>query len=156
MRNKLLFKFALILIGAFVILQFVRPARNLGETPVNGDSLSIQTPAEINTILQTSCYDCHSNHTNYPWYTNIQPIGLWMQHHVDEGKEELNFSVFNTYSAKRKKHKLKEIMEEVEEHEMPLSSYTMIHKETELSAEQISTLTKWAAAEMEKIIEPGH
>ncbi len=156
MKNKLPFKFVLILIGAFVMLQFVRPTRNMGEIPVNSDSLSIQTPAEINTILQTSCYDCHSNHTYYPWYTNIQPIGLWMQHHVDEGKEELNFSIFNTYSAKRKKHKLKEIIEEVEEHEMPLSSYTMIHKETELSAEQISTLTKWATAEMEKIVEPAH
>lgn len=156
MKNKLPFKFVLILIGAFVMLQFVRPTKNISEASLSNDSLSIQTPPEINTILQTSCYDCHSNNTHYPWYTNIQPIGLWMQHHVDEGKEELNFSVFNTYSAKRKKHKLKEIIEQIEEHEMPLSSYTIIHTETKLSAAQISTLTKWATAEMEKIMEPVH
>lgn len=155
MKNKITSKILLILLGAFILLQFVRPTKNLGKVLVNGDSLSIQTPAEINIILQTACYDCHSNHTNYPWYTNIQPIGLWMQHHVDEGKDELNFSIFNTYSAKRKKHKLKEITEELEAHEMPLGSYTIIHKEAELTAEQISMLTQWATTEMEKIIEPS-
>lgn len=156
MKNKISSKILLIIIGAFILLQFVRPARNIGELPVNGDTLAIQTPSDVNTILQTACYDCHSNHTNYPWYTNIQPIGLWMQHHVEEGKDELNFSVFNTYSAKRKKHKLKEIIEEVEGHEMPLSSYTIIHKEAELSVEQILTLTQWATDEMKKMTEPVH
>lgn len=155
MKNKITSKILLILLGTFILLQFVRPTKNLGKLLVNGDSLSIQTPAEINIILQTACYDCHSNHTNYPWYTNIQPIGLWMQHHVDEGKDELNFSIFNTYSAKRKKHKLKEIIEELEAHEMPLGSYTIIHKEAELTAEQISMLTQWATTEMEKTIEPS-
>ena len=97
----------------------------------------------MGTILQTSCFDCHSNYTNYPWYTNIQPIGWWLNHHVDEGKEELNFSEFESYSLKRKLHKLEEIKEMVEEGEMPLSSYTLIHGDTKLSPEQKEILYTW-------------
>jgi hypothetical protein len=83
------------------------------------------------------------------------PIGLWMQWHVNEGKEELNFAEFKNYKLKRQKHKLEEILEQVNEHEMPLWSYTLIHTETKLSAEQMTLLTNWAKQAAEKIIVPA-
>ncbi|MBC7458775.1 MAG: heme-binding domain-containing protein, partial [Bdellovibrionaceae bacterium] len=90
-------------------------------------------------------------HTTYPWYTNIQPIGLWMQWHVNDGKKELNFSEFKTNTPKRQKHKFEEISEVIEEDEMPLWSYTLIHSETKLSVEQKTILTNWAKQSFDKM-----
>lgn len=130
--------------GLLLVLQLVRPTRNEGTAYTTTDiTHAVNVPPEIKQILETSCFDCHSNHTNYPWYANIQPIGLWMQNHVNEGKEELNFSDFTSYSQKRKMKKLKELAEEIKEHEMPLESYLWIHKEAALSETQIQTITNW-------------
>ena len=148
-------KIGMALFAILVIIQFIRPERNGNwEKSDNDISMAINVPSNVQQILETSCYDCHSNHTTYPWYTNIQPIGLWMQHHVDEGKEELNFSEFKTYKPKRQKHKLEEIAEQVNEHEMPLSSYTLIHKNAILTPEQNVALVSWAKQEFEKIVIP--
>lgn len=133
-------KFLIALLIIFVIIQFIRPERNFGDRETEN---TIFVTQEVGRILQASCYDCHSNGTNYPWYTNIQPVGWWLNHHVDEGKEELNFSEFEAYSLKRKLHKLKEIKEQIEEGEMPVSSYTLMHGDAALSAEQKEILYKW-------------
>lgn len=139
-----------ILIGVLIVLvviQFLRPNRNLAtEESANEISKHYQVPADVHALLKESCYDCHSNNTRYPWYTNIQPVGLWLQHHVNEGKEELNFSEFGGYTEKRAKHKFEEIEEMVNEGEMPLSSYTLIHQKAKLNSEQTKALASWAAA----------
>ncbi|MBL0330419.1 MAG: heme-binding domain-containing protein [Bacteroidetes bacterium] len=135
-KKKILY----ILLSVIIIIQFIRPERNLGKRETEN---TIFVSNEVGQILQTSCFDCHSNYTVYPWYTNIQPIGWWLNHHVNEGKEELNFSEFEAYSLKRKLHKLEEIKEMVDEGEMPLSSYTLIHGDATLSAEQKEILSKW-------------
>jgi Haem-binding domain len=106
----------------------------------------VNIPADVKNILEKACNDCHSNNTVYPWYTNIQPLGWWINHHVDEGKHEVNFSEFNTYKIRRKLRKFDEIGDEVKEHEMPLSSYTLIHKNAELTAEEQVILINWAVA----------
>lgn len=148
-------KIGIALFAILVLIQFIRPERNGNwEKSDNDISMAINVPSNVQQILETSCYDCHSNHTTYPWYTNIQPIGLWMQHHVDEGKEELNFSEFKTYKPKRQKHKLEEIAEQVNEHEMPLNSYTLIHKNAILTPEQNVALVSWAKQEFDKIVIP--
>lgn len=139
-----------ILIGlviVLVILQFIRPERNISTAASANDiRVTHAVPANVLSVLKRACYDCHSNNTNYPWYTNIQPVGWWMQHHVNEGKEELNFSEFGTYSAKKAAHKLEETAEMVEEKEMPLESYTWIHKDAKLSADEIKLVADWANA----------
>ena len=133
------------LLAVLVIMQFIRPERNVSEIPSANDiRVQYPMPANVESILKRACYDCHSNNTNYPWYTNIQPIGWWMQHHVDEGKAELDFSEFATYSPKKADHKLEEVVEMVEEKEMPLESYTWIHKDAVLSTEEIEIVTQWA------------
>jgi len=99
-------KIGLGLVAVLIILQFIRPTKNEGMALAETDILHADSvPADVQKILKTSCYDCHSNHTNYPWYTNIQPIGLWMQWHVNDGKKELNFSEFKTDFVLRFKNK---------------------------------------------------
>jgi hypothetical protein len=137
-----------VLIAVLVVLllmQLIRPARNLAEAESANDiNHAIEVPAEVKNILVTACYDCHSNHTNYPWYCYVQPIGLWTGHHVNEGKQELNFSEFNSYTQKRKAHKLKGIVKLVKADAMPLPSYLWIHKEAVLKPEQKDLLVAWA------------
>ncbi|MCB0697265.1 MAG: heme-binding domain-containing protein [Chitinophagaceae bacterium] len=133
------------LLAVLVVIQFIRPQKNVSEIPSQND-IRVQhpLPGNVESILKRACFDCHSNNTEYPWYTNIQPVGWWLQNHINEGKEELNFSEFATYSAKKADHKLHEVVEMVEEKEMPLSSYTLIHKDAILTAQETETLINWA------------
>jgi len=133
----------LVLLG---LLQFVRPTRNLSNNNSKDISQVFAIPPAVQTSLKTACYDCHSNYTDYPWYTNIQPAGLWMNDHVEEGKHHLNFSDYAGYNLRRKFHTLEEIGEQVHEGEMPLSSYTLIHRDAMLSEAQKTAITEWAGA----------
>ncbi len=128
------------LIAVFIFIQLFQPTENSGTA--EGEN-SIAASAEVSDILKTACYDCHSNHTDYPWYTHIQPVGWWLNHHVNEGKRELNFSEFKTYTLKRKLHKLKEIKKQVTEDKMPMGSYTWIHTDATLTDEQKTKLLNW-------------
>lgn len=143
MKNKIIIG----ILAVLVVIQFIRPTRNAGEMDgPNEISKHYQVSAEIHAVLKKSCYDCHSNSTNYPWYANIQPLGWWLQSHINEGKDELNFSEFGTYAEKKAKHKFEEIEELVNEGEMPLKSYTLIHGDAKLSAEQTAAIAAWAGA----------
>ncbi len=137
-----------ILIGlliVFVVIQAYRPQRNEDVTVTTNHITSANAvPADVQQILKRACMDCHSNNTAYPWYANVQPLGMWLQHHVNEGKAELNFSEFNTYTAKKKAHKMEEVAEMVEKGEMPLNSYTIIHTDAKLTKDEAETLITWA------------
>ena len=143
--KKLFWGIGIVLIG----IQFVRIDK---ENPIsdasNDISQIVDIPDEVVTILRTSCYDCHSNETVYPWYSNVAPVSWWLKQHVNEAREELNFSQWGEYSVKRKNHKFEEIAEEVEEAEMPLPSYLVLHSESSLSQKQLLLLTSWAKKEL--------
>lgn len=134
-----------------VLIQVFRPGRNLGNDNTHHISTLYNVPQNVEEILKTSCNDCHSNYTVYPWYTNIQPVGWWLQHHVNEGKDELNFSEFSTYRIFRQYHKMEETIELLDEGKMPLSSYTLVHTNAKLSPEQKNQLTRWALAIIDTI-----
>lgn len=140
------------LLVALVVIQFIRPTRNKGaaETPTDITHATV-VPDSTLRLLQTACYDCHSNHTNYPWYAEVNPVGLWLNDHINEGKRELNFSEFATYPTKRKIHKLEEVSETVEKHHMPLGSYLWIHSEARLTDAQRQTIIHWADSAKTKI-----
>ncbi|KYP15285.1 heme-binding domain-containing protein [Flavihumibacter sp. CACIAM 22H1] len=145
-------KILLFLLVVLVILQFFRPKLdNTGAGSAASITATSTVPAEVEQLLKTSCYDCHSNSTNYPWYTKLQPFGWWIDEHVQEGKKELNLDEFGTYSLRRQFHKLEEIIEVVKEGEMPLKSYTLIHTNAKLKEEQKILLTNWATGAMEKM-----
>src|SRR5436190_13044866 len=120
----------------FILIQFIQPAHNKSEESLSTDlSKTINVPDNIQSILQNTCYDCHSNNTNYPWYSRIQPFGWLLAGHIRKGKAELNFNEFGSYSMRRQISKLNEIANSIKDGTMPLSSYTMIHKYARLSKE---------------------
>lgn len=142
----------LILFVLLVLIQFIRPARNLSAATSPNDITQIyRVPEPVKVLLSKACNDCHSNNTHYPWYTNVQPVGLWLQHHVNEGKHELNFSEFGAYPAKRQYHKLEEVVKQVKHDEMPLSSYLWVHSDAKLSDADKQLLINWAN-ELRKVI----
>lgn len=128
-----------------VAIQFYRPARNLSAGPFPNDiAAHYATPEPVREILHRACYDCHSDNTRYPWYVNVQPVGWWMGSHIREAKRHLNFSEFSAYSAKRAASKMKGVREEVEKRDMPLESYTIIHRDAKLTAAEIRLVSDWA------------
>ncbi len=137
-------KIFLFIIIIFVGIQFIPVQPNYSETFSKDDIIeATKAPADIAIMLKSSCYDCHSNNTKYPWYDKVAPISWWIASHINEAKEELNFSEWGTYSLKKKKHKLKEIVEETKEEEMPLRSYLWTHSDVKLSKKQINRLNTW-------------
>jgi len=144
MLKKILKRTFQILLLAFIVIQFIRPAKNRADGISNNDISKIYAvPADVDAILKSSCYDCHSNNTVYPWYAEVQPVAWWLADHVKEGKKELNFSEFASYRIGRQYRKLEEVNKQVKEGEMPLESYLWIHNNAKLSEGQKLTLANW-------------
>ena len=128
----------------FIIIQFFPINKSNPITNEGMDFLKIKnTPEPIAKLIRNSCYDCHSNETKYPLYSNIQPVAWLLKNHIDEGRKELNFSTFATYEPKRQAHKLEEAAEYVEQKNMPLESYTLGHSDAKLSDEQRKQLVNY-------------
>jgi hypothetical protein len=133
------------LLAVFIIIQFFRPLKNVSTAATPDDIFNhYAAPDSIKSLLLTSCYDCHSNNTSYPWYAEIQPLAWWLSHHIEEGKGELNFSDFEAFNVRFKSHKLNEVIELVKNEEMPLKSYLISHSEARLSPAQRLGIIKWA------------
>lgn len=121
---------ALIILVAFIGIQFIPTERNQSDFVPKTDFLLVHnTPENIGNLLMESCYDCHSNNTKYPWYNRVQPVAWFLEDHIIEGKKELNFSEWDEYSNRRKNSKLNSIISQITDDEMPLFSYTLLHRE---------------------------
>jgi hypothetical protein len=136
----------LIAIGiALIAIQFVKPAQNKSDQVLATDiSKTISIPDSVQAILKNACYDCHSNNTVYPWYSNVQPMCWLMDNHIKKGKEELNFCEFGSYSPRRQISKLDGIANSIRDDIMPLSSYKLMHENAQLSANEKALLINWA------------
>lgn len=151
-------KILVVLVVAAVAIQFFPAAKNISATAVPGpNDITVLHPTSpaVKAILAESCYDCHSDNTRYPWYTHIQPVGWVMQRHVNEGRRELNFSQFGTYTAKRAAHKMEEFVKETKDREMPLTSYLLVHRNAKLTDAQIQQLVAWADGVRARIPAPA-
>lgn len=151
MKKKILLGLVIILI----IIQFIPTEKNLSNDETHGIQTKYAVSNEVNQIFKTACNDCHSNSTTYPWYSKIQPVGFWLDHHVNDGKKHLNFSTFTTLPLFVQKHKLDEVIEQVEEKEMPMPSYTYfgLHPGADLSQEQRETIIRWAKEQISMLQE---
>ena len=127
----------LVLVLIIVLIQFI-PALPEDYTPIEGQTFAevYEVPMEVQSILKTACYDCHAHQSRWPWYSKIAPVSFWVGHHVEEGREHLDFSQWGSYSPGKADHKLEELVEEVKSAEMPLESYTWIHYDARLSDDQ--------------------
>ncbi|MDB5200609.1 MAG: cytochrome [Ferruginibacter sp.] len=137
-------KILLILLMAFVAIQFIRPARNEDGQDLATDFRKVLiVPEQIQLLMQNACYDCHSNHTAYPWYANIQPMGWLMADHIKKGKAALNLSDFGSKSKRRQISKLKQMANQIKEDEMPLYSYKLMHKKANLTKDEKNLIITW-------------
>lgn len=134
-----------------VVIQLIRIDKTNPSTDKSKDFITLTHPSEeIRAILVTSCYDCHSHETTYPWYSNVAPSSWFMKDHVNDGRKHLNFSTWADYARKKQLHKLEECIDEVKEGEMPLTSYTWTHEHAALNPEQTEKLTSWLATLMKE------
>lgn len=131
------------LIFVLVAMQFIQPEKT---NPASAPSSDIAAVLSLNeadvALMKKACYDCHSNETVWPGYSNVAPISYFVVHHVNEGRHHLNFSEWASYDAGKADHKLEECAEEVEEGEMPMSSYVLMHSEAGLNAEERAHLVE--------------
>ena len=139
-----------VLIIAVGIIQLFPPEKNTssasGKSSGNEITMRDSIPNEIQSILRRSCYDCHSNNTVYPWYANVQPVGWWLNNHIQGGKRHLNFDEFTSYSLRKQYNRFKDIADQIEQNEMPLTSYLLIHRYAVLSADEKAKIINWTTA----------
>jgi len=136
----------LVFVVVFVLIQFIKVEKNESSDLSYEISNNYPVSNELSQLLKISCYDCHSNNTLYPWYSKIQPVAWWLDHHVQDGKKHLNFSEFTKNRIAIQNHKFEEIIEMVEGKEMPLPSYTFLglHPEANLTNKQRELVINWA------------
>lgn len=140
MKKKILWA----ILALLVLIQFIRIDKDNPEADPAQDFIQVMSPpAAVADRLKASCYDCHSHHSRYPWYTNIAPVSWWIKGHINEAREHLNFSIWTTYEPDKAAHKLEECYEEVEEEHMPLRSYLWMHPEARLTDEQRREMVEW-------------
>ena len=152
MLRKILKVLLILLVFAFVVAQFIQPSFS-NPPVVETETLqaSTEVPAEVQAVLTRSCSDCHSNETRYPWYSKVTPFNWLLADHIEDGRKELNFSVWNTYTPNKKARKLEELCEQVENGAMPLPSYLWIHREAVMRDGDAALLCSWAKAESKRI-----
>lgn len=136
-------KILLGLLVGLILIQFISPEKNDSGDRNNDYTTAMQVPNEVKEIIKTSCADCHSNKTKYPWYSKIAPVSWFIAHDINEGTEHLNFSEWTTYNKDQKDHIIKDLEEELEEQNMPLKSYLLIHKDAKLTQDQYNILLAW-------------
>lgn len=132
------------LLVCLALIQLKRPEIKAYTVPAEESfNVVFQVPSEVQSILKTSCYDCHSNETTYPWYSKIQPMAWLMEQHIVEGKEKLNFDEVATYGTRKRRSKFKQIINQIQQGKMPLTSYTLMHQGTALTKEEEEILIRY-------------
>lgn len=143
---------AIVILLLFIAAQAYRP--DLSGPPVDETKTmraTAQLTPEVGAIFDRACNDCHSSKTAWPWYSQVAPVSWWLKSHVDQGRRELNFSEWGTYSQRKATVKLKEICEQVESGEMPLKSYLPMHPAAKLSDADKKLICDWTAQEQKRI-----
>lgn len=129
-------------VALFVAAQFVPVDRT---NPAGGEEIS--APAGVAAALERSCYDCHSNRTDWPWYSSIAPVSWLVTRDVSEGRERLNFSRWREYSAKERNRLAERAVEEVSEGAMPIKIYLLLHRGAKVGGSELELLRAWAREE---------
>jgi hypothetical protein len=138
--RKRVFKITVAAFGLAVVGgQFVPVDRS--NPPVEQE---VVAPAQVKEVLQKSCYDCHSHHTKWPWYSYVAPVSWFVAHDVHEGRDELNFSRWNHLTGEKQAEMIGEVWEEVEKGEMPLRKYLITHREARLTDQGREILSEWS------------
>lgn len=150
---RLFKKILLVLVIVFVVFQFIQPAYNKNRQVLPTDlTKTVSVPNDVQIVLRKACYDCHSNNTNYPWYMNVQPVGWVMASHIKDGKENLNFSEFGSYSNRKQANKLRAILQSIDDGSMPISSYAMLHADAKLDKKSNDLIREWTTKTRDSLL----
>jgi len=143
------------LLIVFAAVQFIRPAPNLApaEGPNDVTTRFPVSPA-VRQILESACYDCHSNRTRYPWYAYVEPVGWYLARHIEAVKRHLNFSELAIEKPERIARQLDHAVYEVQEGTMPLAYYRILHPDSRLTPAQIQLFVDWAEAAHRSLAPP--
>lgn len=156
MKKKILWGIVIIL----VVMQFIRPDHNTQEAGVvNAQAINqvYQMPENVHAVLKRVCYNCHSNNSEYPWYASVMPVGYWLNHHIEEGKEHLNFDEFGSYDLGKQDKKLKHVESAIQKGWMPLDSYKWMHPEAKMTDAEKESIMSWLAQTRKEIqAKPGY
>lgn len=150
--KKTLLVILFVILIAFITIQFIQPARNISGQVLQTDILKIYNiPQNVSALFKNSCYDCHSNNTNYPWYSNIQPVGWFLAEDIKDGKAKVNFSEFGSLSSRRQISKLRNIEKRIKDGTMPLQGYQLMHPSARLTEEEKQMLIDWIQSTRDSI-----
>jgi uncharacterized membrane protein len=143
----------LLFLVVFIVIQFVNRPVKLTTEEVTDTHITrqLQIPANVESILKRSCYDCHSNHTTWPWYSSIAPASWLLADDVETGRKKMNFSEWTSLSDAKKEARLNEICEEIRADEMPLPAYLLLHGDAKLTPEEKDILCSWVETEIRKL-----
>jgi hypothetical protein len=144
-------KILLVLLVSLVVIQFIRPTKNTSGEKSKDITTLYPMPDSVKLVFDKACADCHSNNTKYPWYASVQPLAFWLNDHIADGKRHFNLNEFASYRIGKQNKKLEECIEQIKEGEMPLKSYTVIHKEAVLSEKEKATITNWCQSIVDTI-----
>jgi len=133
---------AVAVVAVLVVIQFKPVTR---DNPAVRNEISASP--EVMAIITRACYDCHSNETEWPWYSHVAPISWFVAGHVAEGREHLNFSEWPAFDMDEQVHLFEEMEKEVEDKEMPLKSYLILHSDARLTPDDRQTLLRWIRAD---------
>ena len=143
-----------LIVVLLVVIQFVpvkAPSNNIN---TSNDLVSVEKlDGDVSVILKSSCYDCHSSQTHYPWYSHMAPVSWLVANDVKEGRAKLNFSDWKLNNKRRKIRQLEDIKEQVQQGEMPMGIYTVIHKKAKLTESQKQLLVKWTDDMSNKVLQ---
>lgn len=168
MKTWLKFLIGIMILLLILQLPYFRPEVNHSTAdPLDDIGMKYDMPMYVMMSLNDACYDCHSNYTSYVkidegsdgadslWYRTVQPISWWLNKHIKDGKEALNFSEFAQLSSKDAAHKFKEIQEVMEEKTMPLRPYVWLHDEGRLTDEERQEIIDWAKEMEDQLMNPS-
>jgi hypothetical protein len=145
--------FVIVFVIIFIGIQFIRPNRTNPISDKSRDvSYYINIPGNVKQILERSCYDCHSNLTKWPWYTNISPASWLVAYDVNEGREHMNFSEWGTYNITDQIDYLDNINKQVKKGDMPLSKYLLLHSDAKLTDAERELVCKWAIVTLDSLL----
>ena len=152
MFKKILKIVLLLIVFGLVIAQFFRPERfSTGEVTKDDITNVLQVPDDVQKILKRSCFDCHSNHTVWPWYTNVSPVNWLVYDDVNTGRHKMNFSEWGKLSVSKQSTKLQNICDNIKDGDMPLPKYLFIHRDAVLSQQEKDILCKWADTQADSL-----
>lgn len=139
----------IILVIGLVAIQFFRPERNSSEIyEENHVTKRLNVPDNVHQILKRSCFDCHSNHTTWPWYSNVAPVSWLVAKDVRNGRAKMNFSEWGKIPVSKQEARLEAICEEIKEGEMPLKEYLYLHPGAKLSPQDKDVLCGWVETQL--------